>query len=385
MGLFTPKSYTTELSPKSLREVGDETAELQQTVKEDVVPFTGATVSENGKEGLVPAPTSDDKGKFLKGDGTWGTPSGGGGGGTSDFEDLTNKPAIDDVTLYKDTTSEDLGLAKKSDIPDISGLARKSEIPSKVSELQNDSGFITGFTETDPTVPSWAKAENKPSYTKSEVGLGDVDNTSDADKPVSTATAAALALKQDALTAGDGIQISGQNVISINPTFGFTPVGTVISVMGNAAPANYLACNGQVVNIVDYPELANYFLQQFGSKNKFGGDGTTTFAVPDLSGEFLRGTGTNGHTDQGNGANVGVHQDGTRVPLMYRSGTELGIYDGFNTGNDIHQMAQQFDARITKANSLIAKVTSTPVSVTDDFAYITTRPTNTSVLYCIKD
>lgn len=30
--------------------------------------------------------------------------------------------------------------------------------------------------ETDPTVPAWAKASTKPSYTKSEVGLGNVDN-----------------------------------------------------------------------------------------------------------------------------------------------------------------------------------------------------------------
>ena len=31
-------------------------------------------------------------------------------------------------------------------------------------------GYITGYTESDPTVPSWAKAANKPSYTASEVG-----------------------------------------------------------------------------------------------------------------------------------------------------------------------------------------------------------------------
>lgn len=43
-------------------------------------------------------------------------------------------------------------------------------VPTKVSDLTNDSGFITGYTETDPTVPSWAKASSKPSYTASEVG-----------------------------------------------------------------------------------------------------------------------------------------------------------------------------------------------------------------------
>lgn len=31
-------------------------------------------------------------------------------------------------------------------------------------------------SESDPTVPSWAKQTNKPSYTKNEVGLGNVEN-----------------------------------------------------------------------------------------------------------------------------------------------------------------------------------------------------------------
>lgn len=59
---------------------------------------------------------------------------------------------------------------------DLSDYAKADDIPSKVSDLQNDSGFLTSYTETDPTVPSWAKAASKPSYTKSEVGLGNVDN-----------------------------------------------------------------------------------------------------------------------------------------------------------------------------------------------------------------
>lgn len=49
-------------------------------------------------------------------------------------------------------------------------------VPTKVSQLENDSKYLTSFTETDPTVPAWAKASSKPSYTKSEVGLGNVDN-----------------------------------------------------------------------------------------------------------------------------------------------------------------------------------------------------------------
>ena len=42
-------------------------------------------------------------------------------------------------------------------------------------------------SESDPTVPDWAKEQNKPTYTKTEVGLGRVDNTSDDEKPISAA------------------------------------------------------------------------------------------------------------------------------------------------------------------------------------------------------
>ena len=44
----------------------------------------------------------------------------------------------------------------------------RDAIPTKVSQLANDSQFIT--QESDPTVPSWAKQPNKPEYTATEVG-----------------------------------------------------------------------------------------------------------------------------------------------------------------------------------------------------------------------
>lgn len=45
-----------------------------------------------------------------------------------------------------------------------------SRLVSSASQLVNDVGFITSYTETDPTVPSWAKQSTKPSYTANEVG-----------------------------------------------------------------------------------------------------------------------------------------------------------------------------------------------------------------------
>lgn len=40
---------------------------------------------------------------------------------------------------------------------DVGALPNTTKIPTKTSDLTNDSGFITGYTETDPTVPSHVK------------------------------------------------------------------------------------------------------------------------------------------------------------------------------------------------------------------------------------
>ena len=53
---------------------------------------------------------------------------------------------------------------------EVGALSRDTKIPERVSDLVNDKGYITGYTETDPTVPAWAKAASKPVYTAKEVG-----------------------------------------------------------------------------------------------------------------------------------------------------------------------------------------------------------------------
>lgn len=65
------------------------------------------------------------------------------------------------------------------------------------------------------------------------------------------------------------------------------PVGTLISYMGNNVPNGYLPCNGQTYNIAEYSGLAEQIKREFGSYNYYGGDGTTTFATPNVTGKFL--------------------------------------------------------------------------------------------------
>lgn len=65
---------------------------------------------------------------------------------------------------------------------DLGALAFKSTVAKSdlASDVQTSLGkadsALQSYEESDPTVPEWAKAKNKPSYTKSEVGLANVDN-----------------------------------------------------------------------------------------------------------------------------------------------------------------------------------------------------------------
>ena len=97
----------------------------------------------------------------------------------------SNKSLIDSITTSKVNVSDIIDNlttnVSNKPLSAAQGVALKAlidaiVIPTKVSDLTNDKGYITSYTETDPTVPAWAKASSKPSYTKSEVGLGNVDN-----------------------------------------------------------------------------------------------------------------------------------------------------------------------------------------------------------------
>ena len=48
--------------------------------------------------------------------------------------------------------------------------------PTKLSSFSNDVGFIT--QESDPTVPSWAKSANKPTYNAGEISLSSISGMS---------------------------------------------------------------------------------------------------------------------------------------------------------------------------------------------------------------
>ncbi len=157
-----------------------------------------------------------------------------------------------------------------------------------------------------------------------------------------------------------------------------TPVGSILPYMGTTAPENYLICDGSVYNIAAYKKLADHIKKNFGSYNFFGGNGTTTFAVPDLRGEFLRGAGTNGHSGEGDGAAVGGHQDATRIPTV--TNNTSNNYLSISSAGEGSSM-QNVDA---KAGSRKGSKVAGSATSSNYYSLVATRPTNTSVNYIIK-
>lgn len=98
------------------------------------------------------------------------------------------------------------------------------------------------------------------------------------------------------ISADDGIlqiQNSGNTAVSISSTGVVTfinppklavPVGSIFYLAGNVLPAGYLKCNGAELSRTLYSDLFDQIGVTYGV-----GDGSTTFLLPDLRGEFIRG------------------------------------------------------------------------------------------------
>lgn len=189
-----------------------------------------------------------------------------------------------------------------------------------------------------------------------------------------------------------GLSINGYTTNADD--FQDSPVGNVISYFGNDTPAHYLACDGAEYNIGTHPELEAFFVEQYGKVNQFGGNGTTTWAVPDLRGEFLRGTGTNSHTNptlnklEGSGADVGDHQPASVASSIYSAPSNVNQEIGLGqTPWSYPTMTQKalFDAVLPTGVMNYIPGGIPAVYTTDvDGGVGTVKTTNTSVKYCIK-
>ena len=94
----------------------------------------------------------------------------------------------------KGLSANDYTTAEKEKLSGITAGAEPNVQADWSSTDESSDAFIKNKPTSMPAsdVYDWAKAKTKPQYTKSEVGLDNVDNTADIDKPVSTEQHAAI-------------------------------------------------------------------------------------------------------------------------------------------------------------------------------------------------
>ena len=148
------------------------------------------------------------------------------------YNDLSNKPTIPTVnnstiTIKKNSSDTgdsfttnaasgktiNLGLATVATSGSYNDLSDKPAIPTvpeDVSAFNNDAGYLTSYTETDPTVPSWAKQPSKPTYTASEVGA--LPSTT----VIPTVNNSTITIKKNSSDTGDSFTTNAASAKTIN-------------------------------------------------------------------------------------------------------------------------------------------------------------------------
>ena len=148
---------------------------------------------------------------------------------------------------------------------------------------------------------------------------------------------------------------------------GGLPSGAVQAFAMTAVPTGWLECNGSAVSRTIYSALFAAIGTTFGA-----GDGTTTFNLPDLRGEFVRGWDNGRGVDSGRtfgSAQADELKSHTHAADGWSAATTNSVYDGSIDGS--------YNAGGVDRNYVQSPVTAATGGVE-------TRPRNIALMYCIK-
>lgn len=168
-----------------------------------------------------------------------------------------------------------------------------------------------------------------------------------------------LKFRNEANTAW--IEIGELNQTS-NTFNGGMPSGAVQAFAMSTAPNGWLKCNGQAVSRTTYAALFAAIGTIYGS-----GDGSTTFNLPDLRGEFVRGW------DDSRGVDTGRTIGSTQTD-------ELKSHNHFIDLITTDEAGFVSEARFSRSSSSLANYDV----YTDNTGGTETRPRNIAMNYCIK-
>tara|TARA_B100002019_G_scaffold273756_1_gene270111 strand:+ start:276 stop:1154 length:879 start_codon:yes stop_codon:yes gene_type:complete len=174
----------------------------------------------------------------------------------------------------------------------------------------------------------------------------------------------------------------------LNASITLIPTGMIAPFPTSGVPTGWLECNGAAVSRTTYADLFALISDDYGN-----GDGSSTFNLPDLRGQFIRGF-ANGQstdpdrasrTDRGDGTTgdaVGTKQDHAVEQHSHRTPATSG-YNG-NTSNTTYYSkgGSGYSSSLAHGGPIwTSSYSSNPnIKVSSN----ETRPKNVSMLYCIK-
>ena len=150
---------------------------------------------------------------------------------------------------------------------------------------------------------------------------------------------------------------SDKRLLNVDDLSGMVPSGAVMYSAGQTAPSGWLKANGAAVSRTTYAALFAAIGERYGR-----GDGRTTFNLPDLRGEFVRGW------DDGRGV------DRNRALGSWQADE----FRSHSHGIGVNRMPD------SDRGSNSSTVSVDTVGQTDPAGGIETRPRNIALLACIK-
>ena len=201
-------------------------------------------------------------------------------------------------------------------------------------------------------------------------------------------------------TNGQMLQTNGSGVLSFTTVAG-VPTGAVFCMAVASVPSGYLECNGAAVSRTTYAALFAVIGEQYGA-----GNGSSTFNLPDLRGEFIRGFDNGRGVDSGRSIatsqtadnqshNHSINISGTANTKSLTGGIRK-ISEGFNANGSASGV---FTKTQDGTNSITGSSSTSPVGGVDfdgshDHTFSAsgtsgnngseTRPRNIAMMYVIK-
>ena len=290
------------------------------------------------------------------------------------------------VTSYTKAESDNKYLTRSNNLSDLNnaatartnlGVYSKTETDTSYAKRSNNLSDLNNSGSARSNLSVYSKAETDASYAKKSNNLSDLNNSGTARTNLNVYSKSDVYTKAQAdsrYVGKSGDTMTGKLTLDSDPTSalhaatkqyadaGGNPPGSVTAFAGNSLPSGYLKCNGALVSRSTYPDLFSAIGTTYGS-----GDFSTTFRLPELRGEFVRGWDDSRGVDSGRAFGSSQTDEFKSHTHRVNEGGDIPTYSGVSlTSGDDYTTNVAFTQETTATGG-------------DE-----TRPRNIALLYIIK-